>query len=84
MQEKASPFKGGQPTLRNTRILAQNDNRASADSSETDKSGNEEYDRDTSDPGKKDDSSDIILAFINSDEEDAYDRPKTTRYEDEP
>ena len=38
----------------------------------------------TTDPGEEDDSSDIILAFINSDEEDANDRPNATRSEDEP
>ena len=32
--------RAGQPTLRNARILIQNDNRASADSSETDESDN--------------------------------------------
>ena len=64
--------------------MTQNDNRASADSIETDESGNEEYDRDTTDPGKEHDSSDVILPFINSDEEDANDRPNATRSEDEP
>ena len=49
----------------------QNDNRASADSSETDGSDNDEYDSDAIDSGGEDDSSDITLAFINSDEEDA-------------
>ena len=38
----------------------------------------------TTDPGEEDDSSDIILSFINSDEEDANDRPNATRSEDEP
>ena len=83
LQQK-SPLTAGQPTLRNVRKLAQNDNRASADSIETDESGNEEYDSDTIDPGEEHDSSDIILAFINSDEEDANDRPNVTRSEDEP
>ena len=82
--QQNSPLTAGQPTLRNVRTLAQSDNRASADSIETDESGNEEYDSDTIDPGEEDDSSDIILAFINSDEEDANDRPNATRSEDEP
>ena len=83
LQQK-SRLTAGQPTLRNVRTLAQNDNRASADSVETDESGNEEYDSDPTDPGEEDDSSDMILAFINSDEEDANDRPNATRSEDEP
>ena len=83
LQQK-SPLTSGQPTLRNVRTLAQNDKRASADSVETDESGNEEYDSDTIDPGEEHDSSDMIVAFINSDEEDANDRPNATRSEDEP
>ena len=83
LQQK-SPLTTGQPTLKNVRILAQNDNRASTDSVETDESGNEEYDSDTIDPGEELDSSDITLAFINSDEEDANDRPNVIRSEDEP
>ena len=43
LQQK-SPPRAGQPTLRNARKLTQNDNRASADSSETDESDNVEYD----------------------------------------
>ena len=46
--------------------MTQNDNRASADSSETDVSDNDEYD--------SDDLRDVILEFINSDEEDANER----------
>ena len=61
------------------RTLTQNDNRASADSSETDESDNDEYDSDAIDSGGEDDSSDVILAFINSDEEDANERPNATR-----
>ena len=68
---------GWQPTLRNARTLTQNDNRASADSSQTDESDNDEYDSDAIDSGG-DDSSDVILAFINSDEEDANDRLNAT------
>ena len=49
-----------------------------ADRVETDESGNEEYDSDTIDHGEEHDSSDVILAFINSDEEDANDRPNIT------
>ena len=59
----------------------QNDNRVSADSSETDESDNDEYDSDAIDPGGEDDSSDVVLAFINSDEEDASYRPNATRSE---
>jgi len=44
-----SPLKAGQPTLRNDRTLTQDDNRASADSSETGESDNEEYDSETID-----------------------------------
>ena len=83
LQQK-SPLTARQPTLRNVRTLAQNDNRASVDRIETDERGNEEYDSDTIDPGEEGDSSDIILAFINSDEEDANDKPNVTRSEDEP
>ena len=53
LQQK-SLLTAGQPTLRNARTLAQNDNRASADSIETDESGNEEHDRDTY-PGEEHD-----------------------------
>ena len=66
------------PTLRNARTLTQNDNRASVDSSETDESDNK---CDAIDPGGEDDSSDVVLAFINSDEEDANHRPNATRSE---
>ena len=51
--------------------MTQNDNRASADSSETDVSDNDEYD--------SDDLRDVILEFINSDEEDANERPNAIR-----
>ena len=78
LQQK-SPLRAGHPTLRNVRILTQNDNRASADSSETDESDNIEYDSDSIDSVGHDDSSDLILAFIKSDEEDANDRPNATR-----
>ena len=57
----------------------QNDHRASADSSERDESDNDEYDSDAIDSGGEDDSNDVILAFINSDEEDANERPNATR-----
>ena len=82
--QQNSPLTAGEPTLRNARTLTQNDNRASADSSEADESGNEEYDRGTTYPGEEDDSSDVILTFINSDKEDANDRPNATCSEDEP
>ena len=74
LQQK-SPLRAGQPTLRNTRILTENNKKASADSSETDESDN--YDAIYS--GGEGDSSDVILAFINADEEDANDRPNATR-----
>ena len=57
----------------------QSDNRASADCSEKDESDNDENDSDAIDSGGEDDSSDVILAFINSDEEDANERPNATR-----
>ena len=78
--QQMGPLRSGQPTLRNARTLTQNDNRASADSSETDESDNE-YDSHAIDPGGEDDSSDVVLAFINSNEEDANDRPNATRSE---
>ena len=59
-----------------------NDNRASSDSSETDEPDNDEYDSDAIDSewgGEKVESGDLILVFINSDEEDANDRPNATR-----
>ena len=68
LQQK-SPPRAGRPTLRKARTLTQNDNRASADSSRTDKSDNDEYDSNAIDSGGEDDSSDIILAFINSNED---------------
>jgi len=74
-----STLRDGQATLRNARTLKQNDNRASAESSETDESDNDEYDSDAIDSGGEDDSSDVIVAFINSDEEDANERPNATR-----
>jgi len=61
--------------------LTQNDNRASADSSEMDESDNDEYDSDAIDSRGEDDSGDVILAFINSDEEDANERLNATRSE---
>ena len=78
LQQK-SPLRASQPTPRNARTLTQIDNRASPASSETGESGNDEYDRDTTNPGEDDDSSDVILAFINSDEDDVDDRPNATR-----
>ena len=78
MQQK-SPLRAGQPTLRNARTLTQNDKMASVDSSKTDESDNDEYDGNTIDSGGADDSSDVILAFSNLDEEDANDRPNATR-----
>jgi len=69
LQQKR-PLRAGLPTLRNAGTLTQNKNRASADSSETDESDNDEYDSDAIVSGG-DDSSDVILAFTNSDEEDA-------------
>ena len=69
LQQK-SPLRAGQPTLTN----------ASADSSETEESDNDdERDSDAINSGGEDDPSDVILAFINSDEEDANDRPNATR-----
>ena len=57
-----------------------NDNRASADSSEAaDQSDNDEYGSDAIDSGGEDESSDVIFAFINIDEEDANERPNPTR-----
>ena len=55
MQQR-SPLRGDQPTLRNARTFTQNDNRESADSSETDVSDNDEYDNDVIDSGEEDDS----------------------------
>ena len=69
--QQTSPLIAGQLTLRNARTLTQTDNRAIADSSETDERENDEYDSDAIDSGG-DDSSDVILALIcDSDEEDA-------------
>ena len=56
--QQNSPLTAGEPTLRNARTLTQNDNRASANNSETDESGNDEYDSDTIDPGEEHDSTD--------------------------
>ena len=76
--QQTSPLSAGQLTLRNARTLTQNDNKASADSSETDERENDEYDIDAIDSGV-DDSSDVILALIcDSDEEDANERPNAT------
>ena len=77
--QQTSPLIAGQLTLRNARTLTQTDNRAIADSSETDERENDEYDSDAIDSGG-DDSSDVILALIcDSDEEDASERPNATR-----
>ena len=78
LQQK-SPLRAGQPTLRNARTLTQNVNRPSAESSETDESENGEYDSDTIGSGGEEDSSDVILAFISSHEEDANIRPNAKR-----
>ena len=43
LQQKSS-LRAGQATLKNARTLTQNDYRASAESCETDESGNDEYD----------------------------------------
>ena len=75
LQQK-SPLRAGQPTLRNARTLTQKDNRVSADSSEM----NESVNGDAIDSEGEDDSSDVVLAFINSDEEDTNERPNTTRW----
>ena len=77
--QQTSPLIAGQLTLRNARTLTQNDNRAIADSSETDERENDKYDSDAID-SEGDDSSDVILALIcDSDEEDASERPNATR-----
>ena len=78
LQQK-SPLRAGQPPLRNARTLTRNYNRASADSIETDESDNDEYDSDTIESAEDDDSSDVILASLNSDDEDANERPTATR-----
>ena len=79
LQQK-SPLRAGQPTLTNASSLTENDDRASVDSSETEESDNDdERDSDAINSGGEDDPSDVILAFINSDEEDANDRPNATR-----
>ena len=59
--------------------MPENDNRARVDSSETDERDNDSYDSDATDSGGKGDSRDVILAFINSNEEDANHRPKATK-----
>lgn len=66
-----NPLRTGQ-----TGVREQNDNRG--DSSEASDSMNEEYESDDTDP-EEDDSNDVILAFIAADEEDADERPVTTR-----
>ena len=53
---------------KNASTLTQNVNRASADSGETDESDKNEYESDAIDSGGEDDSSDVVLAFINLDE----------------
>ena len=60
--QQRSPLRGDQPTLRNARTFTQNDNRESADSSETDESDNDEYDSDVIDSGEENDSRDAILS----------------------
>ena len=67
LQQK-SPVIAGQPTLRNASTLIRNGNRASADSSETGESDKNEYENDTIDSEAEDESCDVVLAFINSDE----------------
>ena len=77
--QQTSPLIAGQQTLRNAGTLTQNDNRAIADSSETDERENDKYDSDAID-SEGDDSSDVILALIcDSDKEDARERPNATR-----
>jgi len=71
LQQK-NPFRAGQPTLRNARTLTPNDIRACSDSCETDGSDNYEYDSAAIDFGGEGMS---FLHAINSDEEDANDRP---------
>ena len=51
--------------------MTENNKKAGADGSETDESGNYQHGSDAIVSGREDDSSDVILAFINSDEEDA-------------
>ena len=67
LQQK-SRLIAGQLILRNASTLTQNGNRVSADSSETYESDKNEYESDAIDSGAEDDSSDVVLAFINSDE----------------
>ena len=59
--------------------MTQNNNWTSANSSETVESDNDELDSYAIDSGGEDDSSDVTLAFIYSDEEDASGRPNATR-----
>ena len=61
--QQRSPLIAGQLTLRNARTLTQTDNRAIADSSETDEGENDEYDSDT----------------IDSEGDDSSERPNATR-----
>ena len=77
--KQRSPLGTGQASLRNARTLIQNDNRANTDSRQTDKSDSDKYDSDAIDSGGEGDPRDVILAFINSDEEDANERPNATR-----
>lgn len=77
--QQNKPLGTDQQTLRNASILTQNDNRASAESSERDERDKDEYDINAIHFGGGDDSSDVILVFINSDEKDANDRPNATR-----
>ena len=78
MQQK-SPLRAGRQTVRNARTLTQNDNRTSTNSSEPVESDNDEHDSYAIDSGGEDDSSDVILAFLYSDEEDANYKPNATR-----
>ena len=59
--------------------MTQNIIRTRASSSETVESDNDELDSYATDSGGEDDSSDVTLAFIYSDEEDASDKPNATR-----
>ena len=77
--QQTSPLRDGQPTLRIVKTLTQNDNRASAESSETDERDNDEYDSDAIDSGG-DDSSDVILALISNSDEDAKCHTLRTSY----
>ena len=77
--QQKSPLRAGQEALRNARTLTQNDNRASRLTAVKRWEWKDEYDSYAIDSGGEDDSSDVILEFINSDEEDANNRPNATR-----